>query len=204
MSSVPCNNSIDFSASFAIRDRPELNAERCYQLSIYFPPSPFFPVESSAVSSYSGTRGTGMSRLDTAIRIGKRIFWGFRRQTGSREVRNLRLSQRSAPLVGLAAVLLILACAGFAAAAAHATSAPGAQPDTTAAAKKKAKKLRKLPSNAHTTSQSAAARLTHPTAHTRTVARHHHHRRPLTAHEIARTHRLRSAFVASSQLRPIA
>jgi soluble lytic murein transglycosylase len=144
-----------------------------------------------------------MSRQHTAIGMGKRIFQRFTRQTEGREARNLCLSRRFAPPASLVAVLLILACAGFAAAAAHATSAHGAQSDTTAAAKKKAKKLRRLPSNAHTTSQSAAARLTHPTAHTRTVA-HHHRRRPLSAHEIARTHRLRSAFVASSQLRPMA
>ncbi len=42
------------------------------------------------------------------------------------------------------------------------------------------------------------------TAHTRRVSTHHHRRRPLTAHEIARSRKLHAAFVASSQLRPMA
>jgi soluble lytic murein transglycosylase len=41
------------------------------------------------------------------------------------------------------------------------------------------------------------------TAHTRAVA-HRRRRRPLTAHELARSRRLQRAFVASSQLRPMA
>jgi soluble lytic murein transglycosylase len=56
------------------------------------------------------------------------------------------------------------------------------------------------PSNAHA-SHSASARLSH--TRTRAVA-HHHHRRPLTAREQARSRRLQHAFVASSQLRPMA
>ena len=50
----------------------------------------------------------------------------------------------------------------------------------------------------------------HPTtatthaAHTRTVVHHRRHRRPLTARELARSRRLQHAFVASSQLRPMA
>ncbi len=55
------------------------------------------------------------------------------------------------------------------------------------------------PSNAHA-SHSASAR----TARTRAVAHRHHRRRPLTAHELARSRRLQHAFVASSQLRPMA
>jgi soluble lytic murein transglycosylase len=56
------------------------------------------------------------------------------------------------------------------------------------------------PSNARA-SHSASARIarTRP----RAVA-HHHHRRPLTAREQARSRRLQHAFVASSQLRPMA
>jgi soluble lytic murein transglycosylase len=80
------------------------------------------------------------------------------------------------------------------------TATPSAQSAPVPAKKKRREKH--LPSNAHATSQSAAAHTTHA-AHTRTVT-HHHHRHPLTAREIARTHRLRSAFVASSQLRPMA
>ena len=57
------------------------------------------------------------------------------------------------------------------------------------------------PSNAHASHRTSAG-TTH-TAHTRTVA-HHRRRRPLTAHELARSRRLQHAFVASSQLRPMA
>ena len=95
----------------------------------------------------------------------------------------------------------------------EALSARAAQSDSSAAQKQSStskkktasqthSKRKKLPSNAHVVSQAAGARLNHPTAHP--AASHHRRRRPLTAHEIARTHRLKSAFVASSQLRPMA
>jgi soluble lytic murein transglycosylase len=56
------------------------------------------------------------------------------------------------------------------------------------------------PSNAHA-SHSASAHLTHTRAR---AVPHHHRRRPLTAREQARSRRLQHAFVASSQLRPMA
>ncbi|MGC2301067.1 MAG: transglycosylase SLT domain-containing protein [Acidobacteriaceae bacterium] len=58
------------------------------------------------------------------------------------------------------------------------------------------------PSNAHA-SHRASAVITHRTTHTRAVA-HHRRRRPLSARELARSRRLQHAFVASSQLRPMA
>jgi soluble lytic murein transglycosylase len=58
------------------------------------------------------------------------------------------------------------------------------------------------PSNAHA-SHRASATTAHRTTHTRAVA-HHRRRRPLTARELARSRRLQHAFVASSQLRPMA
>jgi soluble lytic murein transglycosylase len=66
-----------------------------------------------------------------------------------------------------------------------------------------AAKHRHVPSNAHT-SHRASSTTTHRRAHGRTVAhrRHRHHR--LTAREIARSRRYRRAFVASSELRPMA
>jgi soluble lytic murein transglycosylase len=57
------------------------------------------------------------------------------------------------------------------------------------------------PSNAHA-SHRASARTAH-TARARAVSRHRR-RRPLTARELARSRRLQHAFVASSQLRPMA
>ncbi len=57
------------------------------------------------------------------------------------------------------------------------------------------------PSNAHASHRASAN--TGRSAHTRTVA-HRRRRRPLTAHELARSRRLQHAFVASSQLRPMA
>jgi soluble lytic murein transglycosylase len=59
------------------------------------------------------------------------------------------------------------------------------------------------PSNAHA-SHRASAITTHRTAHTRTAVHHRRRRRPLTARELARSRRLQHAFVASSQLRPMA
>lgn len=93
------------------------------------------------------------------------------------------------------------------------------QSDTTASAKKKpaphhpttehhtTATHHHLPSNAHAShrvGQVAARRRT--TAHERAAATHHrrYRRRPLTAREIARSRRIRRAFVASSQLRPMA
>jgi soluble lytic murein transglycosylase len=58
------------------------------------------------------------------------------------------------------------------------------------------------PSNAHA-SHRASATTSHRTTHARAVA-HHRRRRPLTARELARSRRLQHAFVASSQLRPMA
>lgn len=65
-------------------------------------------------------------------------------------------------------------------------------------------KHRHEPSNAHTTHK-ASGRTTHSRVHHRTVAHHRrrHHRR-LTAREVARSRRYRRAFVASSELRPMA
>ena len=106
-------------------------------------------------------------------------------------------------LAVMAAFLLVLALPALATARARQTSSTAAPAKTTSAQAKKKKPLKHLPSNAHTVSPSAAAHTTHPTAtHARKTT--HHRRRPLTAHEIARTHRLRSAFVASSELRPMA
>lgn len=61
---------------------------------------------------------------------------------------------------------------------------------------------RHVPSNAHTSHHASAS--TGHSARRRTAARHHPRRRRLTAREIARSHRLQRAFVASSQLRPMA
>jgi soluble lytic murein transglycosylase len=64
-----------------------------------------------------------------------------------------------------------------------------------------------LPSNAHTSHRAGETAKT--TAHRKTAARtrtvaHHRRRRRLTAREMARSRRLQHAFVASSQLRPMA
>jgi len=64
------------------------------------------------------------------------------------------------------------------------------------------KKHHTVPSNAHA-SHRAASVTTHRRTHTRTVA-HHRRRHRLTAREIARSRRYRRAFVASSELRPMA
>jgi len=116
-------------------------------------------------------------------------------------VRRSRTRRHSIGLAVMAAFMLALALPASAPARARQSSTTTA-PAKSKSSQAKKKKLRHLPSNAHATSQSAAARTTHPVAHKRKVA--HRRRRPLTAHEIARAHRLRSAFVASSQLRPMA
>lgn len=67
-----------------------------------------------------------------------------------------------------------------------------------------AAKHHKLPSNAHA-SPRAGETASHRTATTRTrTVAHHRRRRPLTTRELARSRRLQRAFVASSQLRPMA
>jgi len=55
------------------------------------------------------------------------------------------------------------------------------------------------PGNAHTSHRASAH-----TSRTRTAAHRRYRRRRLTAHELARSRRLQHAFVASSQLRPMA
>jgi soluble lytic murein transglycosylase len=85
-------------------------------------------------------------------------------------------------------------------AAQSSTANPPAQAAPAPAKQKKT--VKHLPSNAHTVSSSAAAHSQQSAGHAKTVTHHRH--RPLTAHEIARTHRLRTAFVASSELRPMA
>lgn len=76
---------------------------------------------------------------------------------------------------------------------------------SSASAKKKKLSLKKHPSNAHA-STSASAPSHARTTHTKASAarRRHHRRRALTAREIARSHRIRRVFVASSELRPMA
>ncbi len=122
-----------------------------------------------------------------------------------RESRGFQLSNRCTGSIGLIVFLLLAAAVSCVSArAAQSDSSTASRKHHAAKAEKKqsAKRLRKLPSNAHVTSRSAAVRTT---GQTRAVAhRRHHRRRPLTAREIARSHRLRSAFVASSQLRPMA
>src|SRR5580658_10269190 len=59
------------------------------------------------------------------------------------------------------------------------------------------------PTTHHATAHHPATATAH-TAHARAVAHHRRRRRPLTAHELARSRRLQHAFVASSQLRPMA
>lgn len=130
-----------------------------------------------------------------------------------KEVRSREASSRPAPsrlfaslgsVTALVAVLaLLLAAPARASQSADTSSTPQKQ------STQKKKSRHHVPSNAHA-STSAAARVAHPAAHatsrTRTTAAHHRHarRRPLSAREIARSHRIRSAFVASSQLRPMA
>ncbi|HEX4006063.1 MAG TPA: transglycosylase SLT domain-containing protein [Acidobacteriaceae bacterium] len=126
--------------------------------------------------------------------------------SAARPLRRRRRISGWVAAAGLIAALVALAGRPAARATVHGAAQSEAA-SARASAKKKsrqAKRLRKLPSNAHVTSHSAAARLTRSTTHTRAVAHHHRRRRQLTAKEVARSHRLRNAFVASSQLRPMA
>ena len=104
----------------------------------------------------------------------------------------------------LPAVTIFLAGAALLLASAHAQTTPPAtppphQPSTTHSTAAH----HTTPSNAHA-SHRASAITTHRTAHTRTIVHHRRRRRALTARELARSRRLQHAFVASSQLRPMA
>jgi len=123
---------------------------------------------------------------------------------GRQSRKRQRRLRRLRPMAALAAVLLLAGSrAPEALARIHQTAAASPAPQQSSKTKPH-KPVKHLPSNGHVQSQSAAARITHPaTAHTHAVA-HHRRRRALTPHELARTHRLRSAFVASSELRPMA
>ncbi len=105
-------------------------------------------------------------------------------------------------LIG-AAFLLVSARSQSGSQTAPAQTPPAQQPTAThPTATHPAATHHATPSNAHT-SHRASATPAH-TARTRTVAHHRRRRRPLTARQLARSRRLQHAFVASSQLRPMA
>ncbi|HET7347264.1 MAG TPA: transglycosylase SLT domain-containing protein [Acidobacteriaceae bacterium] len=129
--------------------------------------------------------------------MSRRIFNNFSQQSRA----GVRLRTRFG---GIVTMLLI---AAFAAPAFARISHPESAQTTQSSKKKLSSK--KHPSNAHATSTSASElhgkHTTHTAAHRKAAsARRRHHRRRLTAKEIARSHRIRRAFVASSQLRPMA
>ncbi len=148
-----------------------------------------------------------MSALRSTSMQWKRIFGGFGGWIDGKSGRegSVRVRHRSSVTVCLAACLVMAGGWSLSARAAQSDTS-SAQKQSSASKKKTAaqthSRRKKLPSNAHVVSQAAGARLAHPVAHP--AVTHHRRRRPLTAHEIARTHRLKSAFVASSQLRPMA
>ena len=156
-----------------------------------------------------------MSRLSRKSSIGQEATESFGNTSSGLTTNNGRMQSREArsfqsrPIATGAfriALVLLVAAALLVVASARASQSDADtshhKHHTASAEKKKSEHHRRLPSNAHVTSRSASAKTT---AHTRTVAHHRHRRRhPLTAREIARSHRLRSAFVASSQLRPMA
>ncbi|MGA8160592.1 MAG: transglycosylase SLT domain-containing protein [Acidobacteriaceae bacterium] len=91
------------------------------------------------------------------------------------------------------AALLLLPAAGFA-------EVHGGQENPPKTTHHVRTKHRHLPSNAHASNRVSSVSTHH---HARTVA-HHRRRHRLTAREIARSRRYRRAFVASSELRPMA
>ncbi|HEV2277277.1 MAG TPA: hypothetical protein VGS02_03805, partial [Acidobacteriaceae bacterium] len=106
-------------------------------------------------------------------------------------------------------LLCVLAVLLAAPAAFARISHPDAQTASSSSAAKKKLSPKKHPSNAHASTSASALHGQHAThsrtARAKTTAAHRRHRRrPLTAREIARSHRIRRAFVASSQLRPMA
>lgn len=90
----------------------------------------------------------------------------------------------------------------FAQAATATPAATHKKAATTAAAPKKA--AAKSSTSSTKSAKSPAARRAALARSRRLKARRHHRRRPLTAREIARSRKLQKAFVASSQLRPMA
>lgn len=102
----------------------------------------------------------------------------------------------------LAATALLACAAAFASPRPQSTQTPTPAPATHHTTKHHATTHHATtPSNAHASHRAAAS--TAHTAHTRAVA-HRRRRRPLTARELARSRRYQHAFVASSQLRPMA
>jgi soluble lytic murein transglycosylase len=136
-------------------------------------------------------------------RAGERKAILERRHASARKGGGRRHPRHPVAMTMMAVLLLALVFPPSTHARARQTSTAPPPAQATPARAKKKRTLKHLPSNAHTVSPSAAAHTTHPATHTRAVT-HHHRRRPLTAREVARTHRLRSAFVASSELRPMA
>lgn len=156
----------------------------------------------SFVESVQG-RGAGKS-----VGFGRSRSMSRRLQQEQKPVANSALCGGIIP----AMLLLVAFAAVLAAPVAFArVSHPEAQTTSSATSSQK-KKLssKKHPSNAHASTSASALHGQHAagsrTAHAKTAAarRRHHRRRPLTAKEIARAHRIRRAFVASSQLRPMA
>src|SRR5580658_2014615 len=102
----------------------------------------------------------------------------------------------------LPAVTIFLAGAALLLASAHAQTTPPATPPPAAPAATHTAATHHATTH-HPTAHHPATATAH-TAHARAVAHHRRRRRPLTAHELARSRRLQHAFVASSQLRPMA
>jgi soluble lytic murein transglycosylase len=98
--------------------------------------------------------------------------------------------------------LVVTVCLLLAASAAFAPAQTGSAASSAQPQHPSTKHHATTPSNAHA-SHRASARTTR-TSHTRTVASRHRRRHVLTARERARSRRYQHAFVASSQLRPMA
>jgi soluble lytic murein transglycosylase len=103
------------------------------------------------------------------------------------------------------AILTILPTAGTQAAQTTTTSRKTTHKTASKTTRKSAHKTAAThPAHRKSTASHTATRRTATSRSRRLKTRHHHRRRPLTAREKARSRKLQKAFVASSQLRPMA
>ena len=123
---------------------------------------------------------------------------------GSRVSTFMREAGKKHSRFRLLSLFLAAGLALFPALPSRAQSTDSGSPHQKRREKESRRKSRKLPSNAHAT-PTAAARPARSSARERALARRrHYHPHRLTARELARSRRIHSAFVASSQLRPMA
>ncbi len=93
-------------------------------------------------------------------------------------------------------------CAGFCASAAQ-TASPPKSSTTSTSAHKKSSSAKKTTPTGHASGSRSTAHVAPASAHT-SKSKHKQARKPLTAKQLARSQKLHQAFVASSQLRPMA